>query len=121
MEQKPLTKALTPSFTLDTACSSSISCLHSAVTAIQAGDCGDSAIVAGVNLVMAPEQCLGTSKAGVFSPTSTYHTFDASADGYVRAEGINAVFLKRYSDALGNGDKIWAIVRGTAVNAQVSP
>lgn len=108
------------SLTLDTACSSSLYCLHTAVNAIKSGDCG-SAIVAGVNLIMSPEQCLGTSKAGVLSPTSTCHTFDASADGYGRAEAVNAVYLKKYSEALKDGDKIWAVIRGTAVNAQVLP
>ncbi|KAK0634886.1 polyketide synthase-like protein [Bombardia bombarda] len=105
-----------PSFTLDTACSSSLYCLHNAVTAIKAGDC-EGAIVAAVNLIMSPEQCLGTAKAGVLSPTSTCHTFDISADGYGRAEGANAVYLKRLSSALRDGDKIWAVVRGTAVNS----
>lgn len=104
------------SLTLDTACSSSLYCLHTAVNSIKSGDC-DSAIVAGVNLIMSPEQCLGTFKAGVLSPTSTCHTFDASADGYGRAEGVNAVYLKKYSEAVGNGDRVWAIIRGTAVNA----
>jgi len=108
------------SFALDTACSSSLYCLHCAVVALQTGDC-DSAIVAGVNLILAPEQCLGTSKGGVLSPTSTCHTFDASADGYGRAEGVNALYLKRFSDAVQDGDKIWAVVRGTAVNAHVFP
>ncbi len=104
------------SLTLDTACSSSIYCLHTAVNAIRTGDCNE-AIVAGANLIMSPAQCLGTMKAGVLSPTSTCHTFDISADGYGRAEGISAVYLKRLSAALKNGDKIWAVIRGTAVNA----
>lgn len=112
----PLTQHTTLSFTLDTACSSSIYCLHTAVTAIQAGDC-DTAIVAGVNLIIGPNQSIATSKAGVLSPTSTCHTFDVSADGYGRAEGVNAVYLKRLSRARNDGDKIWAVVRGTAVNA----
>ncbi|KAG9231668.1 polyketide synthase [Amylocarpus encephaloides] len=105
-----------PSFALDTACSSSIYCVHNAVRAIQSGDC-DGAIVAGVNVIMSPEQHLGTSLGGVLSPTSTCHTFDISADGYGRGEGINAVYLKRLSSALKDGDCIRAIIRGTAVNA----
>ncbi|CAJ2505661.1 Uu.00g130550.m01.CDS01 [Anthostomella pinea] len=108
-----------PSFTLDTACSSSIYCLHSGISAIKVGDC-DEAIIAGANLILSPEQCIGTMKAGVLSPTSTCHTFDISADGYGRAEGVSAVYLKRLSAALEKGDKIWAIVRGTAVNANGS-
>ncbi|KAF4610361.1 hypothetical protein G7Y89_g15759 [Cudoniella acicularis] len=105
-----------PSFTLDTACSSSLYCMHNAIRAIQAGDC-EGAIVAGANLITSPEQHLGTGLGGVLSPTSTCHTFDISADGYGRAEGINAVYLKRLSSALRDGDKISAVIRGTAINA----
>lgn len=56
-------------------------------------------------------------KGGVISPTSTCHTFDASADGYGRAEGVNALYVKRLSTALRDGDPIRAVVRGTAINA----
>ncbi|KAI0839860.1 beta-ketoacyl synthase [Hypoxylon sp. FL0890] len=105
-----------PSFTLDTACSSSIYCLDSAVNALKHGDC-DGAVVAAVNLITSPEQCLATMKAGVLSPTSTCHTFDASADGYGRADGVNAVYLKRLSSAMRDRNKIWAFIRATAVNA----
>ncbi|KAI1120200.1 polyketide synthase [Nemania abortiva] len=105
-----------PSMTIDTACSSSIYCLHNAVTAIRNGDC-DSAIVAGANLIISPEQHLGTMKGGVLSPTSTCHTFDASADGYGRAEGVNAVYIKTLSSAIRDGNKIWSVIRSTAVNA----
>ncbi|KAJ2994925.1 hypothetical protein NUW58_g1418 [Xylaria curta] len=105
-----------PSFTLDTACSSSIYCLDSAVNAIKRGDC-DNAVVAAVNLITAPEQCLATMKAGVLSTSSTCHTFDASADGYGRADGVSAVYLKRFSSAMRDRNKIWAVVRGTAVNS----
>ena len=106
------------SFTLDTACSSSIYCLHNAVNAIKAGEC-EGAVVAGANLIMGPEQHLGTMKGGVLSPTSTCHTFDASADGYGRAEGVSALYIKRLSAALRDGDPIRAVIRGTAVNAYV--
>ncbi|KAI1465640.1 polyketide synthase-like protein [Daldinia caldariorum] len=105
-----------PSFTLDTACSSSLYCFHSAVSAIRSGDC-EEAIVAAANLIMSPEQHLGTMKGGILSPTSTCHTFDVAADGYGRAEGINAIYLKPLSSALRDGDKIWAVVRGTATTA----
>ncbi|KAL1613384.1 Type I Iterative PKS, partial [Diplodia seriata] len=105
-----------PSFTLDTACSSSIYCLHNAVCAIENGEC-DAAVVAGCNLVTSPEQHIGTSKAGVLSATSTCHTFDASADGYGRAEGVSALYVKRLSSALRDNDNIRAVVRGTAINS----
>lgn len=84
--------------------------------ALQAGDC-DAAVVAAANLILSPEQHLETMKAGVLSPTSACHTFDISADGYGRAEGVGSLFLKRYSTAVQDGDKIWGIIRGTALNS----
>lgn len=94
-------------------------CLHVAVNAIQNGDC-EGAIVAGANLIIAPEQQLGTMKGGFLSPTSECHTFEDTADGYGRADAINAVYLKRLSKATADGDKVYAIIRGTAINAQVN-
>ncbi|KAI8961149.1 putative polyketide synthase [Daldinia sp. FL1419] len=105
-----------PSLTLDTACSSSIYCLHLAVTALKAGEC-DGAVVAASNLIMFPGPHIAASKAGMLSPTSTCHTFDISADGYARGEGINAVYIKRLSAAIKNNDTIHGIIRGTAVNS----
>ncbi|KAI1113132.1 ketoacyl-synt-domain-containing protein [Nemania sp. NC0429] len=105
-----------PSYVIDTACSSSIYCLHAACSALRSGEC-DSAIVAGANLIQSPEQQLATMKAGVLSETSTCHTFDASADGYGRADGIGALCVKRLSDAIRDGDVVRAVIRGTAVNS----
>ncbi|KAI0402748.1 polyketide synthase-like protein [Xylaria palmicola] len=105
-----------PSLTLDTACSSSIYCLHLAVSALKAGEC-DGAVVAAANLVMNPTAHIAASKAGFLSPTSTCNTFDISADGYARAEGVNAIYLKRLSAAIRDGDTIYAVVRGTATNS----
>ncbi|PHH90746.1 hypothetical protein CDD83_2742 [Cordyceps sp. RAO-2017] len=105
-----------PSLTLDTACSSSIYALHHAMAAIENGDC-DGAIVAGANLITSPEQHLGTAKGGFLSPTSACHTFDTAADGYARAEAINAIYIKRLSSAVKNEDKIRAVIRATAINA----
>lgn len=104
------------SLTLDTACSSSLYGLHAAVTALKADDCS-SAIVAGANLINGPEQHYMTLKAGVLSPSSTCHTFDASANGYGRADGVNAIYLKRLSHALRDKDKIRAVIRATATNS----
>ncbi|KAI1269306.1 putative polyketide synthase [Xylariaceae sp. FL1019] len=103
-------------FTLDTACSSSLYALHSAISALEAGDC-DGAIVAAANLILSPEQFIGIAQGGVLSPTSKCHTFDACADGYGRGEAVNALYVKRLSDALAGGDRIWAVIRGSAVNA----
>ena len=101
---------------LDTACSSSLYCLYVACTALQNHEC-DAAIVAGANLIQSAEQHIGTMKAGVLSATSACHTFDASADGYGRADGIGALYVKRLSDAIRDGDPIRSVVRGSAINA----
>lgn len=104
-----------PSYVLDTACSSSLYALHSACAALDAGEC-ESAVVAGANLVQSPEAHLGAVKAGILSGTSTCHSFDASADGYGRAEGVGALYLKKLSDAIRDNDPIRSVIRGTAVN-----
>lgn len=70
----------------------------------------------GVNLILTVDQHMNTAKLGVLSPTSTCHTFDASVDGYGRAEGAGAMYLKRLSDAIRCGDPIRGVLRATAVN-----
>lgn len=67
--------------------------------------------------MLAVETQMSTDKVGVLSATSTCHTFDESADGYGRAEGVGAIFLKRLSDAIRDKDPIRGVIRGTAVNA----
>ncbi|TGO86108.1 hypothetical protein BPOR_0334g00020 [Botrytis porri] len=104
-----------PSLVLDTACSSSLYALHVACAALNVGEC-DSAIVAGANLVQSPEAYIAMTKAGVLSSTSVSHTFDSSADGYGRGEGIAALYLKRL-DHLNASDPVRSIIRGTAVNS----
>ncbi|KAI0538949.1 BcBOA9 protein [Xylaria digitata] len=75
------------------------------------------AVVGGTNLILDAATQMAVDKMGVLSHTSTCHTFDASADGYGRAEGIGALYLKRLSDALRDGDPIRGVIRGTAANA----
>lgn len=104
-----------PSSVTDTACSSSLYSLHSACIALYGREC-DAAIVASANLIQSPEQHLQAVKAGILSSDSTCHTFDARANGYGRAEGVNALYLKRLRDALRDRDPIRSIIRGTAVN-----
>jgi acyl transferase domain-containing protein len=107
-----------PSMTLDTACSSSLYALHLACQAIDAGDC-DGAVVASANLIQSPEQQLIAVKAGILSPDAFCHTFDKSANGYGRAEGVVAIYLKRLDHAMRDGDSIRAVIKGTAVNGHV--
>ncbi|MFD7646091.1 SDR family NAD(P)-dependent oxidoreductase [Streptomyces albidoflavus] len=104
-----------PSLPIDTACSSSLVALRSAVESIRAGSC-DTALVGGVNLLLSPTVFISFARAGMLSPTGRCRTFDAGADGYVRAEGVGALLLKPLSAAERDGDHIHAVVRGSAVN-----
>lgn len=103
------------SMTIRTGCSSSLVALHEACQAIYNGEC-HSAIVAGTNLIITPTMTIAMSEQGVLSPTGTCKTFDAKADGYARGEAINAVYVKKLSDALRDGDPIRAVIRATATN-----
>ncbi|KAL4884019.1 putative polyketide synthase [Aspergillus karnatakaensis] len=104
-----------PSMTIDTGCSASMYALHHAITAIRNGDC-DSAIAA-ANLIISPEWHLKIAKAFALSPTGECHTFDAAADGYARAEGVTAIYIKRVVSAMKDENRIQAVIRRTAVNA----
>jgi acyl transferase domain-containing protein len=104
------------SMVIDTACSASMYALHLAILSLRNGDC-DAAIVGSGNLILNPDAQLFTTKLNAISPTSRSHTFDAAADGYSRAEGFGAIYIKRLSDALALGDPIRAIVRGTSYNS----
>lgn len=105
-----------PSCMVDTACSSSLYAVNAAEAALRNGDC-DMAICAGTNMIIAPEMQIYGTKLGALSRTSKCHTYDDTADGYSRAEGVGVVLLKRLSTALKDGDPIRAVIRGTAVNA----
>jgi acyl transferase domain-containing protein len=104
-----------PSVTIDTACSSSIYALHQACAALRSGEC-DAAFVGGANLIQTPDLYFGTVKAGMTSGTGACHTFDISADGYAKAEGVGVLLVKRLGDAIRAGDPIRSVIRGTAVN-----
>jgi microcystin synthetase protein McyG len=104
-----------PAMAVDTACSSSLVALHLACGSLRHGEC-NLAIAAGVNLLLSPELSMTFSRAGMLSPDGRCRTFDAAAQGYVRAEGGGVVLLKRLSQAIADRDCILALVRGTAVN-----
>ncbi|KAL4861076.1 hypothetical protein BDV12DRAFT_204384 [Aspergillus spectabilis] len=105
-----------PSCVVDTACSSSFYALHMACTALRNGEC-DAAVVAGVSLIQSPEVHIAVSQGGVLSVSSECQTFDNSADGYGRADGVNAIYLKRVGDAVRDHDVIRSTIRVTAVNS----
>ncbi|KAF7524694.1 hypothetical protein G7054_g11326 [Neopestalotiopsis clavispora] len=105
-----------PSIMCNTACSSSVYALHNACNALRNRE-AEGAIVGGVNLIITVDQHMNTAKLGVLSPTSTCHTFDATADGYGRADAVGAVYLKRLSDAIRDGDPIRGVIRTSATNS----
>lgn len=104
-----------PSVAVDTACSSSLVAVHLACQSLRTGDC-DTAIAAGVNVLLSPAIFRGFDQAGALSPTGECHSFDAAADGFVRGEGCGVVVLKRLSDAVREGNPVLAVVRGSAIN-----
>ena len=104
-----------PSEVIDTACSSSLVAIHRAVQAIKTGEC-DQAIAGGVNLVLSPFSTDASVKLGMLSKTGCCKTFDASADGYVRGEGVGTLLLKRRSDALKDRDHIYCSILSNEVN-----
>ncbi|KAL5456401.1 hypothetical protein PMIN06_003908 [Paraphaeosphaeria minitans] len=106
-----------PSMTIDTACSGSLQSLDVASRYLQTREI-TTAIVAGANLYLSPEHCIDLSGlSGAASLTGRCHTFDAKADGYVKAEAVNVLIVKRLADALLSNDPIRAIIRGTASNS----
>ena len=104
-----------PAVTVDTACSSGLSAIHAACRSLQAGE-SDLALAGGVSVLLEPRKAAGGSAAGMLSPTGHCHAFDVAADGFVSAEGSVVLTLKRLDDAVADGDRILAVIRGTAAN-----
>ncbi len=104
-----------PAISLDTACSSSLVAVHLACQSLRLGECR-TALAGGVNVILWPELMMNFCRARMMSPTGRCHTFDADADGYVRGEGGGVVVLRRLSDALADGNRVLAVIRGSSVN-----
>ncbi|MFG2385444.1 SDR family NAD(P)-dependent oxidoreductase [Streptomyces avermitilis] len=105
-----------PSMTIDSACSSSLVAVHQACRSLRDGEC-DTALAAGVNVLLSPAITANFDQVGALAPDGRCKPFDASADGVARGEGCGVVVLKRLTDAQRDGDRILAVIRGTAVNS----
>ena len=104
-----------PSMAIDTACSSSLVAIHQACQSLRQGDC-QLAIAGGVNLILDPDLTITFSQAQMMAADGRCKTFDAKADGYVRGEGCGVVLLKSLDAALRDGDVIYGVVKGSAIN-----
>ncbi len=104
-----------PAVPLDMACASSLVAVHQAVSALRDGEV-DMAIVGGVHTVLAPGVTAFMSEVGMLSRKGRCYSFDDRADGFVRGEGCGVVILKPLDEARAAGDRIWGVIRGSAVN-----
>ncbi|WUH89159.1 SDR family NAD(P)-dependent oxidoreductase [Streptomyces sp. NBC_00433] len=104
-----------PALSVDTACSSSLVSVHLAVQALRRGEC-ETAFAAGANLMMSPRSMRLVQETRSMSPDGLCRTFDARAGGFTRGEGCGVLVLKRLDHAERDGDRVHAVIRGTAVN-----
>ncbi|KAB8257378.1 hypothetical protein BDV32DRAFT_140451 [Aspergillus pseudonomiae] len=104
-----------PSVTVDTACSGSLTALHLACQSLRTGD-ASMAVAAGVNVILSHEFMSTMTMMKFLSPDGRCHTFDESASGYARGEGIGCLILKPLRDAIQDHDPIRAIIRGSGLN-----
>ncbi|MCJ1381693.1 fusarubin cluster-polyketide synthase [Xylographa soralifera] len=104
-----------PSFAVDTACSSSLAGIHLACNSLWRGDI-DTAIAGGTNVLTNPDFTSGLDRGHFLSRTGNCKTFDDSADGYCRGEGIGTVILKRLDDAIADKDPILGVILSAYTN-----
>ncbi len=105
-----------PSVALDTACSGSLVAMHLACQSLRNGE-STLALAGGVSVHLIPDSHIFFTKAGILSPHGRCNTFDSAASGTVHGEGAGVVVLKLLSRALADGDNIYAVIRGSAVNS----
>ncbi|HEY1413850.1 MAG TPA: type I polyketide synthase, partial [Rhodopila sp.] len=104
-----------PSLTIDTACSSSLVAIHLAVRSIRTGE-SRLALAGGANVILQPHISVAYSQSRMMAADGRCKFGDASGDGYVRSEGVGIVVLKALRDAMDDGDRIYAVIRGSATN-----
>ena len=105
-----------PSLAVDTACSSALVAVHLACQSLRGGQCGV-ALAGGVSLLISPAVTASFAEMGLLSPDGRCKAFADGADGYVRGEGAGVVILKPLSRALADDDRVYAVIRGSAVNS----
>ena len=104
-----------PSLSIDTACSSSLVAVHLACQSLRRYECS-LALAGGANIILQPHISIAYSQSRMMAPDGRCKFGDARANGYVRSEGAGIVVLKLLSKALTDGDTIYAVIRGSAVN-----
>jgi naphtho-gamma-pyrone polyketide synthase len=104
-----------PSFSIDTACSSSFAAIHTACNSLWRGDC-DTAIAGGTNVMTNPDNFAGLDRGHFLSTTGNCNTFDDGANGYCRADAVGTVILKRLEDAMADKDPIFGVLLGAYTN-----
>ncbi|WP_193047455.1 sulfolipid-1 biosynthesis phthioceranic/hydroxyphthioceranic acid synthase [Mycolicibacterium baixiangningiae] len=104
-----------PAYTVDSACSSSLLAVHMACRSLHDGE-SDMALAGGVSIMLEPRKMSSGSAQGMLSPTGHCHAFDVEADGFVSGEASVVLMFKRLTDAQRDGDRILALVKGTAAN-----
>ncbi|QKW37596.1 SDR family NAD(P)-dependent oxidoreductase [Actinomadura sp. NAK00032] len=104
-----------PTLAVDTACSSSLVAVHLAVQALRRGEC-EVALAAGANLILSPRSMRLVAQTRSLAPDGRCKSFDARANGFTRGEGCGVVVLKRLDHALRDGDRVHAVIRGSALN-----
>lgn len=104
-----------PSIGLDTMCSSSLTTVHLACESLKRGET-ELAIAGGVNITVHPNKYLFLSKTGFASTEGLCRSYGEGGDGYVPGDGVGALLLKPLSAAERDGDRIYGIIRGTAIN-----
>lgn len=104
-----------PAMQIDAACSSALVAIHEAAVNLRAGVV-NLAVAGGVYLNLGPDNLIGFSRIGAISPSGACRPFDAKADGFVMGEGVGVVILKRLDDALRDGDRIYAVIKGSGCN-----
>ncbi|NET25422.1 type I polyketide synthase [Okeania sp. SIO1I7] len=104
-----------PSIPIDTACSSSLVAIHYALKSLKESEC-EMALVGGISVLFTSTTYIQMSQLGMLSPTGQCRTFSSDADGYVRGEGAGVVLLKPLAKAIEDGDRIYGVIQGSAVN-----